>query len=80
LSSQECEQIKQWALNAIDAGVEECDNYLNYRVNKEVRQEGMSAEGKTLIDKFNLDENIFVGKSQRWISTSPRQRFDRWPA
>lgn len=57
LSADECQFIRQWAIAAIDEGVEECDDYLNYRVNKEVENGGVSAEGQALIDDCNVQES-----------------------
>jgi hypothetical protein len=51
----ECCQIQEWAKHAIDSGAEECDDYLNYRVNQEVKADGHSREGKILIDEFGLE-------------------------
>ena len=52
LSSDECRYLREWARQAMENGAKECDDYLNYRVNKEVDQGGESAEGKSLIDEF----------------------------
>ena len=57
MSADECRQIREWAINAMNDGVEECDDYLNYRVNKEVEQGGVSEEGQALIDDCNVDES-----------------------
>lgn len=58
LSPDECEQIQNWALNQILCGTaEECDDYLNYRVNKEVSTDGASEEGKALIEDQQLCED-----------------------
>lgn len=56
LTANECRAIQDWAKHAIENGAEECDDYLNYRVNKEVEEGGQSQEGKTLIDEFDLEE------------------------
>jgi len=56
LTAQECAQIRNWASHAIENGADECDDYLNYRVNKEVEEGGESQEGKALIEESALSE------------------------
>jgi hypothetical protein len=51
LSSSECQLIREWAQEAIENGAPECDEYLNYRVNQEINQVGMTSEGKALIEE-----------------------------
>lgn len=57
LSLGECAFVRNWATEAIEAGADECDEYLNARVNNEVDSNGASQEGKALIDEFDLDES-----------------------
>lgn len=57
LSADECRQIREWATSAMESGVQECDDYLNYRVNQEVEQGGVSTEGQALIDDCNVQES-----------------------
>jgi hypothetical protein len=51
LSQAECRFIREWAQQAIEDGAPECDEYLNYRVNQEINQDGSTAEGKALIEE-----------------------------
>ena len=57
LTADECRQIRQWALDAMQDGAEECDDYLNYRVNQEVNEGGVSQEGQALIEDCNVQES-----------------------
>eukprot|EP00594_Rhizosolenia_setigera_P018684 CAMPEP_0178960498 /NCGR_PEP_ID=MMETSP0789-20121207/13001_1 /TAXON_ID=3005 /ORGANISM="Rhizosolenia setigera, Strain CCMP 1694" /LENGTH=340 /DNA_ID=CAMNT_0020643861 /DNA_START=44 /DNA_END=1066 /DNA_ORIENTATION=+ len=65
LSLEECQIIKSWALEAIDNGAEECDEYLNARVNSEVEETGSSQEGQDLLGEFDLDEKGLLSASDR---------------
>lgn len=57
LSAEECATIRQWATQAIADGADECDEYLNARVNNEVETLGESEEGKALIEECQLDSS-----------------------
>lgn len=63
LSVEECAQIKKWAVTAIDSGADECDDYLNFRVNQEVREDGSSQEGKALIDECDVNSSSLSASS-----------------
>lgn len=58
LSAEECRTIREWAKHAIENGADECDEYLNYRVNKEIEEGGSSTEGKALIEESQVEECI----------------------
>lgn len=58
LSPEECKTIRDWAKHAIENGADECDEYLNYRVNQEVDEDGASAEGGALIEEFDVEECV----------------------
>ena len=52
LTAAECAQIRHWAEQAMQDGADECDDYLNYRVNQEIENEGgESSEGRALIEE-----------------------------
>jgi len=52
LTPAECAQIRHWAEQAMASGADECDDYLNYRVNQEIENEGgESSEGRALIEE-----------------------------
>lgn len=64
LSPQECRTIREWAKFAIENGADECDEYLNYRVNKEVDAGGSSAEGQALIEECELADATLSAKNK----------------
>uniref|UniRef100_A0A7R9ZNK8 Fe2OG dioxygenase domain-containing protein n=2 Tax=Craspedostauros australis TaxID=1486917 RepID=A0A7R9ZNK8_9STRA len=51
LAADECAFLRNWATQAIQNGAQECDDYLNARVNKEIEQDGITQEGKQLIEE-----------------------------
>lgn len=56
LSHEECRIIRDWAKFAIENGAEECNEYLNYRVNQEIDRSGETSEGKALIEECSLQQ------------------------
>jgi len=38
LTAAECAHIRNWAQHSIENGADECDDYLNYRVNQEIEE------------------------------------------
>jgi hypothetical protein len=53
LTTAECVAIQAWAMQAIANGATECDDYLNYRVNREIATTGQSRESQSLLDDYD---------------------------
>jgi hypothetical protein len=77
LTSAECSVIQGWATQAIESGADECDDYLNYRVNKEIEETGETSEGRTLIDEHSLEECELSAKNKGGFRVRLDEQFVR---
>jgi len=64
LSPEECRFLRDWAFHAIENGADECDDYLNYRVNQEVDASGASKEGRALLADISVAQESLSAENK----------------